>query len=177
VTRKTKFTYPIDVPAGRALHAFFGKSEGKELTSEIKRDVIRSLVLNKDWNVATMIFKGKEFPVLVEYIRQRAAANDRAFFKGLGRALTEPRKFKNTLIGDFLFQNWDATEGSLAKGPGLKHFTDEAVVKLLEILFGDDAPSLSAYRDIRKAAGLRPERPAKIREVKLDTDSMIVLIS
>jgi hypothetical protein len=174
--KKFKIRYRADNPGGRALDAFLKKSEGK-LPAEgaMQADAIRALVLNRDWTR----FKGKqeggkEFSVLVEYIRHRAEANDREFFKHLGRALTDRRKYKNTEIEDFLFIHWDATRGTLTNGPGLKCFTDDAVVNLLEIVFGDRAPSLAAYREIRKAVGL-PQEPPKIKRVTRDGRDDITL--
>jgi hypothetical protein len=166
-----KIRYQIDNPMGRELDAFFEKSRGKELNAEFKAAAIRGLVLNRNWNSDKIEVNGKELTIFVEFIRQRAAANDRAFFKSLGRALTEERKFRNAEIEDFLFKNWDATHGTVIDGPGLKHFIDEAVVELLQIRFGDSAPSLQAYREIRKTAALVPDRPAKIRHVDRDPES------
>jgi hypothetical protein len=175
--KKTKIFYRVDNPQGRVREALFHKIKGK-LPAEgaMQAQVIRALVLNRDWTR----FKGKqeggkEFSVLVEYIRHRAEASDREFFKNLGRRLTEkPRPYKNAEIEDFLFTNWDTTYGALANGPGLKCFTDDAVVDLLEIIFADRAPSLAAYREIRKAAGL-PQEPPKIRWVTRDGRGDITL--
>jgi hypothetical protein len=173
--KKIKITYRIDNPQGRALDALFHKIKGKRpAEAAMQEEVIRALVLNKDWTR----FKGKqgrggeEFSVLVEYIRQRAAANDRNFFKNLGRQLYANRPYKNDEIEDFLFKNWDATRGSAGEGLGLKWFIDEAVVELLGIVFGDRAPVLSAYRKIRKTAFLMPERPPKIKRVRNGQDGI-----
>ncbi len=139
----------------------------------MQAEVIRALVLNRDWTrIKGKQEGGKEFSVLVEYIRHPAEANDREFFKRLGRALTNNRKYKNTEIEDFLFTHWDTTQGTLAHGPGLKCLLDKSVVGLLKTVFGDRAPKLAAYREIRKAANLQPERPAKIKRVTLGPDGI-----
>jgi hypothetical protein len=169
-----KIRYSADNPMGRELDAFFQRSKGKNLDEEFKVAAIKRLVLNPDWTSAKIKQRGKEVPILVEYIRQRAAENDRNFFVRLGRAL-EPSKKKeygNIEIEDFLFKFWDKAvpNGEL----GLKHFTDQAVTELLEIKFGERAPSLEAYRLIRKATLLPSERPPKIRQVKLGRDGSSV---
>src|SRR5437660_617836 len=163
-----KIRWRIDNPGGRALYSFFKKSEGKDIDSKIKTEVLHWLAANLDWNSVKIEINGKEFTTFVEYIRQRAEANDREFFKRLGRALTKRRKFKNTEIEDFLFKFWDTTETNAG---GLEVFTDEAVWELLQIKFEDRAPSsLQAYREIRKRVGLSPLRPPKIRQVTQERD-------
>jgi hypothetical protein len=172
--KKFKISYRVDTPQGRALDALFHKIKGK-LPAEgaMQEEVIRALVLNKDWTRFKGKQKnGKESSALVEYIRQRAAANDRNFFKKLGRQLNANRPYKNDEIEDFLFKNWDAIRGSAGEGPGLKWFIDDAVVELLKIVFGDQSPNLSAYRKTRKAAFLTPERPPKIKQISKGQDGI-----
>src|SRR5262245_23069366 len=93
-----KLQYRVDNPHGRALEAFFHKAQGKPRPQdEINVEAIDELAKSKDWTAVKMEYewksKGKRgttsFPVMVEFIRQRAAATDRDFFKKLGRALTK----------------------------------------------------------------------------------------
>ena len=153
------------------MEAFFKRSEGKPLHEEFKVVAIKGLVANQDWTKDKIEENGKEVAQFVEYIRQRAAATDRNFFIRLGRALEERErekrkrkkpKHKNLEIEHFLFRYWDRTANN---DLGLKHFTDNAVVDLLEFQFRDLAPSLGAYRKIKKSAGLVSERPVKIKQV------------
>ena len=140
----------LDDPLRRELEAFFHKAKGKPLQDEIKFATIEALANAKDWTAVKgeVKWKGKRgsisFPILVEFIRQRAEASDRLFFVKLGRALEGKRGPKNAAVNEFLFRNWDRIQGSVdgkravsREDIGLKHFTDNAVVKMLEIRFPD----------------------------------------
>jgi hypothetical protein len=184
-----KLKYRVDDPGvARALVAFFHKAQGKPLQDEINLQAIRELVNSKDWNAEKMELKRKgkrgstSFPGLVEFIRQRAAANDRLFFVKLGRALTEGRSRKNAAIEDFLFKHWDRIQGSVdgkravsREDIGLKHFTDSAVVNMLQIRFQEKVLSLDAYRQIRKGRALKSEKPARFNRVERDSRGGITL--
>jgi hypothetical protein len=177
--KKIKIFYRVDNPQGRALDALFHKIKGKlPAESAMQEEVIRALVLNQDWTrVKGKEKNGKEFSVLVEYICRRAAANDRNFFIKLGRQLRDNRPYKNDEIKDFLFTHWDATRGTMTNGVGLKHFTDEQVLDLLNFYFGKKRKrlSLAAYRDIRTAANLRPEQ-RKIKQVAFDDSGNVTIL-
>jgi hypothetical protein len=159
-----EINYQIDNPWGREVYAFLKKNKGKNLNDAAEAAAICGLVLNSDWTLDKIKVDGEELTTFVEFIRRRAAANDRKFFKRLGKALSEKRKFKKADIRHFLFKYWDVWNNDL----GLKHFADEAVWELLEIVFPERVPSPAAYRGIRKAAFLTPERPPRIRQVTLD---------
>jgi hypothetical protein len=162
--------FQIDNPRGREMYAFFKKNQGKDLNDAYEAAAICGLVLNSDWTQDKIKVDGEELTTFVEFIHRRAAANDREFFKHLGQALSQKRKFKNAEIRHFLFKCWDVWDVTATSGLGLKHFTDEAVWELLEIVFPGRVPSLAAYREIRKAAFLTPERPPRIRQVTLGRD-------
>lgn|SRR5262249_6967407 len=194
-----KLQYCVNNPLGRALEAFFHKAQGKpRVQDEINLEAIRGLVKSNDWTAVKMDLKWKSkgkrgstsFPVMVEFIRQRAEANDRLFFVKLGRALTKKYSPKNTekyspknaAIKHFLYDHWDRMQGSINGKPavsrediGLKHFTDSAVVKMLEFQFPDKALSLDAYRQIKKGAALKSEKPARVNRVKQDRSGIITL--
>jgi len=176
-------------PNRRELEAFFHKAKSKPvLQEEINRATIHALANTNDWTAvkAELKCKGKRgstsFPIPVEFIRQRAEANDRLFFVKLGRALEGKCGPKNAAIERFLFDHWDRMQGSVDGKPavsrediGLKHFTDSAVVDMLQFQFPDRALSLDAYRQIKKVAALKSEKPARINRVTRDGSGQIRL--